>query len=609
MESTQLSSTIPVNDEKMDVVFVGHVDHGKSTVVGRLLADTGSLPQGKLEQVRLNCERNSRPFEYAFLIDALKDEASQNITIDSARVFFKSTQRRYMILDAPGHIEFIKNMVTGAARAEAALLVIDAQEGIQENSRRHGYLLKMIGVRQIIVLINKMDLVGYQEEAFNRLRAEFGLYLEGIGVKPVGYIPVSGREGDNIASLSTRMPWYQGHTVLSGLDGLQKAPPLMNQPLRMPVQDIYRFTLFGDNRRIVAGTLSSGSLCVGDEIVFYPSGKRSKVKTIEAFNKPPQTEAGVGQSVGFTLEEQLYIQRGEIATRPHEEPPKVSKKLRASIFWLGKEPMVARKQYLLKLGTAKVRAQIDKINQVQDASSGTIISGRTVIQHHEVAEVELSLQSDLAFDLADHLPNTSRFVIVDQYEICGGGIILSEIEDVESQVRESVIRRNLRWIRGGVTLEQREERFSQRPALVLVTGKQGVGRKRLAQALETRLFQAGRLVYYLGFGSVIYGVDSDLKGSESLETRYEHIRRLAEVAHILLDTGQILILTAVELTQEDLSLLKTIIDPDFIETIWVGEEVTTDIRFDLKIEILDDVDSAVTQIRHLLQEHGVVFRV
>jgi bifunctional enzyme CysN/CysC len=609
METLHFNTTIPVNDEKMDVVFVGHVDHGKSTVVGRLLADTGSLPQGKLEQVRLNCERNSRPFEYAFLIDALKDEASQNITIDAARVFFKSTQRRYMILDAPGHIEFIKNMVTGAARAEAALLVIDAQEGVQENSRRHGYLLKMIGIRQIIVLINKMDLVGYQEEVYKRLQVEYGAYLESIGVNPVGYIPVSGREGDNIASLSPRMPWYQGDTVLSGLDSLQKAPPLVNQPLRMPVQDIYRFTLFGDSRRIVAGTLSSGSLCVGDEIVFYPSGKRSKIKTIEAFNRPVQQEAGTGQTVGITLEEQIYIQRGEIATRASEAPPRVSKKLRASIFWLGKEPLVMRKQYLLKLGSAKVRAQVEKINQVQDASSGTILANRSSIEHHEVAEVEFSLQSDLAFDLADTLPGTSRFVIVDQYEICGGGIVLAEISDTESQVRESVIRRNLRWVRGGVTLEQRQERYSQRPALILVTGKQGVGRKRLAQALETRLFQAGRLVYYLGFGSVIYGVDSDLKRIDSIETRQEHIRRLAEVAHILLDSGHILILTAVELTQEDLNLLKTIIDPEFIETIWVGEDITTNIRFDLKIEILDDVESAVTQIRHLLQEHNVVFRV
>jgi bifunctional enzyme CysN/CysC len=593
----------------MDVVFVGHVDHGKSTIVGRLMADTGSLPEGKLEQVRRSCERNARPFEYALLIDALKDESSQNITIDAARVFFKSALRHYMILDAPGHIEFIKNMATGAARAEAALLVIDAEEGVQENSRRHCYLLKMIGIRQVIVLINKMDLVEYRQEVFEHLREEYGAYLDGIGVQPLCTIPVSGREGDNVACPSPRMPWYQGHTILTALDSFEKSRALVDHPLRVPVQDIYRFTLFGDDRRIVAGTITSGALRVGDEVVFYPSGKRSLVKTIEAFNRPGQQQAQAGQAVGFTLEQQIYIQRGEIAALAGQDPPLIARKLRASLFWLGKEPLTTRRQYLLKLGTARARAQVERIVSVQDAASGEIIRGRAQVEHHEVAEIELALQSELAFDLSSGaLVETSRFVLVDQYEISGGGIILADIPDNESWVRENVVRRNLRWIQGGVTLEQRQERYSQRPALVLITGPRGAGRKRLARELETRLFQVGRFVYYLGFGSVIYGVDADLKRNGSPETQQEHIRRLAEVAHLLLDAGLILILTAVEFTQDDLRLVQTIVDPQYIETIWVGDAVTTDIHFDLKLETVENAESAVTQIRHLLQEHGVIFR-
>jgi len=206
----------------MPIVIVGHVDHGKSTVIGRLLADTGSLPQGKLEQVRAACERDSRPFEYAFLIDALRDERAQNITIDSARVFFKSAARNYIIIDAPGHIEFVKNMVTGASRAEAALLVIDAHEGIRENSRRHGYLLWMLGIRKIVVLVNKMDLVDYSQSTFDAICKEYQAFLSEVGVAPSGYIPVSGREGDNIASASARMPWYTGSTVLGALDAFEK---------------------------------------------------------------------------------------------------------------------------------------------------------------------------------------------------------------------------------------------------------------------------------------------------------------------------------------------------------------------------------------------------
>src|SRR5262245_52180884 len=203
--------------QRLSLVIGGHVDHGKSTIIGRLLADTGSLPEGKLEAVRANCERNSKPFEYAFLLDALKDEQAQGITIDAARVFFKTAQRPYIIIDAPGHIEFLRNLVTGAARAEAALLVIAAKEGVQENSRRHGYMMSMLGIRQIVVLVNKMDLVGFDRSTFDRIAAEYREFLGRLDVIPDGFIPVSGREGDHIARRSEAMQWYDGPTVLEAL--------------------------------------------------------------------------------------------------------------------------------------------------------------------------------------------------------------------------------------------------------------------------------------------------------------------------------------------------------------------------------------------------------
>ncbi|MCF7929080.1 MAG: 50S ribosome-binding GTPase, partial [Spirochaetales bacterium] len=203
--------------ETMNIVVTGHVDHGKSTIIGRMLADTGSLPDGKLEQVKRNCERNSKPFEYAFLLDALKDEQSQGITIDSARVFFKTPKRHYIIIDAPGHIEFLKNMVTGAARAEAALVVIDAAEGIQENSRRHGYLLSMLGIQQITVLVNKMDLVDYDQNVYNKIVSDYRDFLSELDVGNPTFLPVSGRMGENITRPSDKMPWYEGAGVLQVL--------------------------------------------------------------------------------------------------------------------------------------------------------------------------------------------------------------------------------------------------------------------------------------------------------------------------------------------------------------------------------------------------------
>ena len=240
------------NEELLNIVTVGHVDHGKSTVIGRLLADAGALPKGKLESIRENCRRNSKPFEYAFLLDALHNEQDQGITIDTARCFFKSDKRRYIIIDAPGHIEFLKNMVTGASRAEAALMVIDAARGVEENTRRHGYFLSMLGIRQVAVLVNKMDLVGYSEEVYRSIVTEFTEFLAKINISPAAFIPVSGMEGDNIAIRSERTPWYFGPTVLEQMDAFVPVPSPENRPLRMPVQGVYKFTEGGDERRTVA---------------------------------------------------------------------------------------------------------------------------------------------------------------------------------------------------------------------------------------------------------------------------------------------------------------------------------------------------------------------
>src|SRR5450432_3976578 len=229
--------------DQMNVVIVGHVDHGKSTVVGRLLADTDALPQGKLDAVRRECERTGKPFEYAFLLDALEDEQDQGITIDTARCFFKSAKRDYIIIDAPGHIEFLKNMISGAARAEAAVLVIDAKEGVRENSRRHGYILAMLGIRQVVVCVNKMDLVGYRQEVFDGIEREYRAFLAGIGaVSPQAFVPIAALSGENLTSLSANMPWYRGQGVLGLLDSFAKQPARTAQPLRMPVQAIYKFT-------------------------------------------------------------------------------------------------------------------------------------------------------------------------------------------------------------------------------------------------------------------------------------------------------------------------------------------------------------------------------
>src|SRR5258708_34601509 len=340
--------------EQLKIVIVGHVDHGKSTFVGRLFHDTGSLPEGKLEQLQQVAQRRGIPFEWANLMDALQSERDQNITIDTAQIWFRTPKRQYVIIDAPGHKEFLKNMVTGAANAEAALLVIDAHEGVQENSRRHGYLLNLLGIRQVAVLVNKMDLEGFSEARFNEIEAEYRAWLKSISLAPGVFIPIDSKHGDNIASHSANTPWWTGPTVLETLDNFKVSEIPQDQPLRFPIQDIYRF----DDRRILAGRIESGAIKVGDRLIFSPANKTSTVKTVERWNAPASDTASAGESIGVTLTEQIFIARGAVASLEAAPPYELSR-FKARLFWLGRRPFTPAGKYKLKLATQEVECRIE----------------------------------------------------------------------------------------------------------------------------------------------------------------------------------------------------------------------------------------------------------
>jgi bifunctional enzyme CysN/CysC len=301
----------------------------------------------------------------------------------------------------------------------------------------------------------------------------------------------------------------------------------------------------------------------------------------------------------MTLHEQVYVTRGEVATKANESRPKVTSRISVSLFWLGRDPMIKNKEYFLKVGTTKVPMRLEEIHRIMDASDLRLLDKQEAIERHDVAECILKLKKGVAFDLAEDVPATGRFVIVDGYEICGGGIIRKDLEDSQSWVRDKVLLRDIKWEQSMIPEEQRVEKFRQKATLILITGEKDSGKKPIAKQLESKLFADGKMVYFLGIGNVLYGVDADIKGKDDF--RQEHLRRLAEVAHLLLEAGLILIVTAIELTQEDLELIEATIHTDKIETIWVGEEVTTDISYDLRISAIESHEVAIHKIMSMLQ--------
>ncbi len=517
----------------LPIVVVGHVDHGKSTLVGRLLHETGSLPEGQVEAVRESSRRRGMPFEWAFVLDALQAERDQGITIDTTQIRFRTARRPYVIIDAPGHKEFLKNMVTGAARAEAALLVIDAAEGVQEQSRRHGYLLRLLGIPQIAVVVNKMDLVDWSAGRFGQVAEGFRAYLAELGLTPLAFVPVSAREGDNLAAHSPRMPWYQGPTVVQVLDSFEAAPRPVDRPLRMVVQDVYKF----DQRRIVAGRIESGRLRVGDEIIFSPSNKVVRVRSIEAWNVPePPEEAVAGESIGITLSEPIFVERGEIVSHL-ERAPMETTVFRGRLFWLGERPLEVGSTYTLKLGTSEARVRVEAIERVIDTDD---LSGRPAdhIARHGAGEVILRADRLLALDPFDANPATGRFVLIEDYLPVGGGIV--SMEGYPDQ-RQLVTRRatNIHAVGHAVTREARIARNGHRGGVLWFTGLSGAGKSTLALALERELFRKGYQVYVLDGDNIRSGLNADLGFSP--EDRAENIRRVGEVAALFADAGMIAI--------------------------------------------------------------------
>jgi sulfate adenylyltransferase subunit 1 (EFTu-like GTPase family) len=438
---------VPVEQETLNFVIVGHVDHGKSTLIGRLLYDTRSLPRERVEEMDRISRELGREREFAFLMDHLEEERAGGLTIDTAQTFFRREGREYVIIDAPGHKEFIKNMVTGAAQADAALLIVDVAEGVREQTRRHAYLLQLLGLSQLAVVVNKMDLVGYGEGRFRELVARMGEVLRAVGLSPVHSIPVSAREGENVAARSTRMPWYAGPTVLEVLGGFRAPPRAADKPVRLAIQDVYEVGA----KRILVGRVEAGAVRVGERVAFLPGGGESTVVSIEKFLAPGVLTAGVGESIGITIADPLPVARGQIACAVGA-PTRVTEEVQAKVFWMSSAPLGAGEELVLRLATQEVSARVAEMARRVDAATLAVVGeggaeadARSVaaetdlpaaeageaargapsagLANGEVAEVTIRTGRPIACEPFRELAELGRFVLARDGDIVAGGII------------------------------------------------------------------------------------------------------------------------------------------------------------------------------------------
>jgi bifunctional enzyme CysN/CysC len=548
MSATPNGTTRP----QVRIVIVGHVDHGKSTLVGRLLHETGSLPEGKLEMLKTVSARRGMPFEWSFLLDALQTERDQGITIDTTQIRFRTGSRDIVLIDAPGHAEFLRNMITGASQADGALLIIDALEGVRDQTRRHGYLLHLLGVKQVAVVVNKMDRVDFSAARFKAIGEEISAHLEGLGIRPSALIPISARDGDGVAKRTFRMNWYNGPTVVEALDALEPARPLEQLALRLPVQAIYKF----DDRRIVTGRIESGDLAVGDEIVIMPAGKVAKIKSVEGWPAMPTNgRQSAGQSVGVTLDRELFVERGDVIAHLGSSP-RDARRIRARIFWLHDKPLTPGASILVRLGTRESRAVVAAIEKAVDPGQLSTIENNSIARNH-VGEIELSLAQPVAADPYAENPRTGRLVIEINGRIAGGGLVLS----VGAEQRAIAV--DIVPTESALRSDERSARYRHRGAVIWLTGLPGSGKSTLARALERRLFDNGGSPVLLDGDTLRAGLNSDLGFSAA--DRRENVRRLAEVAAHLARNGQVAIVAAVSPSSEDRAAARRIADKSFRE--------------------------------------------
>jgi bifunctional enzyme CysN/CysC len=535
-------------------ITCGSVDDGKSTLIGRLLFESQMLFEDHLAALESESRKSGTQgdeLDLALLLDGLTAEREQGITIDVAYRYFSTDRRKYIVADTPGHEQYTRNMITGASTADCAVVLIDARKGVLTQTRRHSYLVSLIGIRHIVLAVNKMDIVDYSEERFRQIEEEYRTFAGEIGVHDFTCIPLSGLTGANVVEPSDDMTWYDGPTLLQYLEGVELDEERMQlAPFRMPVQWVNRPDL---DFRGFAGTIAGGTISPGDRIVALPSGQTSEVARIVTYDGDLE-QAVAGQSITLTLSDEIDISRGDVIAKA-DDRPEVARQFEATLVWMAEEPMLPGRNYLLRIGNASATATIAPLKYKLEINSLERLAA-TKLGLNEIGVVNLELDRAIAFDPYTENRETGGFILVDRItsRTVGAGLLRFALR------RSS----NVHWQAVDVDRNARAALANQRPCIVWLTGLSGSGKSTIANIVERKLHARGRLTYLLDGDNVRHGLNNDLGFTDA--DRVENIRRVGEVARLMIDAGLIVIASFISpFTSERRTVRALVDDGEFLE--------------------------------------------
>ena len=537
--------------ELLRFTTAGSVDDGKSTLIGRLLYDSKAIFQDQLEEVeRASVKKGDDHVNLALLTDGLRAEREQGITIDVAYRFFSTDKRKFIVADTPGHEQYTRNMVTGASTADVAVILIDARKGILTQTRRHSYLVSLVGIRNVVLAINKMDLVDYSASRFHAIREEYEAFAKDLGFGQITAIPISALRGDNIIDANGHTSWYHGPTLLQYLETVQITDDAASMPFRMAVQWVNRPNL---DFRGFAGTIASGTVRPGDEVVVPSSGQQSTIARIVTMDGDLQ-EAFAGQAVTLTLNDEIDVSRGDVLADPLARPTHADQ-FEAHMVWMHEEPLLPGRSYLIKIGSTTVPAQVSELKRKVNVNTLQHEPGKT-LKLNEVGVCNFSLGKAISFDPYKENRATGNFILIDRFTnaTVGAGMI------------DFALRRasNIHWQAIDIDKQARAEQKGQKPRILWFTGLSGSGKSTIANLVEKKLHSMGKHSYILDGDNVRHGLNRDLGFTDA--DRVENIRRVAETAKLFVDAGLVVLVSFISPFKSERQLARDLVEKgEFVE--------------------------------------------